>query len=196
MLHGSAGAFTLKSSSEPPIDNFGEKTLAQSCLAVVFPHYLEAIGYKSITTPQEMKSLFPSMINATEIVLKTSEMLPWVKNQPVFIFGESLGGYLSVALSFRHSEVLAVSEVSGGLPQGYLFDRTKTLRVLISHGADDSIVPMQEAETLRKYCLTKGMHVEMNLYQGVGHYFPDQIKSKHLEQTISLFSRSEDVGCP
>lgn len=141
MLHGSAGAFTQKSSDEPLADNFGEKTLARSCFAVVLPHYLEALGYKSMTSMQQMGLLFPEMLSSAQSLLTEAEALPWVKGQPVFLFGESLGGYLSIALASMRNEVVAVSEFSGGLPKGYSLGTSHRLSILISHGLDDALVP-------------------------------------------------------
>lgn len=51
MLHGSAGAFTPSSADEPANDNFGEKTLARNCFAVVLPHYSEDSKLIRITRP-------------------------------------------------------------------------------------------------------------------------------------------------
>lgn len=77
MLHGSAGVFTPKSREEPASDNFGEKSLARHCFAVVLPHYLEAIGQKSITSQQEMALRFPEMLIAVGQLLTDAEALPW-----------------------------------------------------------------------------------------------------------------------
>jgi acetyl esterase/lipase len=107
MLHGSAGAFTPSSADEPANDNFGEKTLARNCFAVVLPHYLEAIGSKSITSRGEMAARFPEILSVADSLLTYAEALPWVRGKPVFLFGESLGGFLSVVLAFERAEVVA-----------------------------------------------------------------------------------------
>jgi acetyl esterase/lipase len=172
MLHSSAGAFSLPSSDEPLRDNFGEKTIARSCFVVVFPHYLEAIGYKSMISKRDMVSRFPMLLATTDTLLTQAESLPSTKGKPVFLFGESLGGYLSLALSLRRREVMAVSEISSGIPAGFSIERGHSLAVLISHGTDDSMVPVQEAEELRQYCERQHLRVEMDLYPGTGHYFP------------------------
>jgi acetyl esterase/lipase len=187
MLHGSAGAFSLKSSDEPLVDNFGEKALARSCFAVVLPHYLEALGYKSITSQQDMALHFPDMLAITDSLLTHAESLPVVKGRPVFLFGESLGGYLSVALGLRRKEVRALSEISGGVPTGYAIDNPHNVALLISHGADDTLVAPQSAEDLKQYCLDHHLKVEMNLYPGVGHYLPRTIEAKCIATTVEFF---------
>lgn len=193
MLHGSAGAFSPKSASEPSMDNFGEKTLARNCFAVVLPHYLEALGYKSLTSRRQMAVHFPEILTATELLLDRAESLRWVKGRPVFLFGESFGGYLSIALAFRRSEVLAVSEFSGGLPKGHVLARRRAPGVLISHGDADTLVPVSEAEALRGYCVSNGIPIELNIYQGEGHYFSQTAQKQILARTAEFFRKEGEV---
>jgi dienelactone hydrolase len=191
MLHGSAGAFSLKSTGEPPVDNFGEKVLAKSCFAVVLPHYLEAIGHRNLTSREEMAAHFPELLTATGILLSRAENLPWVKGRAVFLFGESLGGYLGVALAFERSDVSAVSEFGGGLPTGYSLMRRRRPSVLISHGGADTLVPLSEAESLRGYCVANGIPVEMSIYQGESHYLSPSVRMQVLSQTVEFFKRMD-----
>ena len=90
MLHGSAGAFTPPSKSEPARDNFGEKTLARGCFTVVLPHYIEAIGHKSLASRQEIDANLSAIVVAVGILLDRAEALQSVHGEPVFLFGESL----------------------------------------------------------------------------------------------------------
>ncbi len=187
MLHGSAGAYSLTSTREPLLDNFGERRLAQSCFVVVLPHYLEAFGSKSMTDEGAMTSMFPQLMSVVDILLRSAESLPSTKGKPVFLFGESLGGYLSIALGLRRGEVAAVSEISGGLPLGYAIHDPHRVAVLISHGADDRLVPAQSAADLKQYCLNHLLRVDMNLYPGVGHYMPREVEAKCITATITFF---------
>jgi carboxymethylenebutenolidase len=187
MLHGSAGAFSLRSNDEPPQDNFGEKTFARSCFAVVLPHYLEALGLKSLTSEREITSLFPVLLAATEVLLLRAESLPSVRKQPVFLFGESLGGYLSVALALQRQEVTAVSEISAGVPAGYSVDRPPPLAVLISHGANDHLVSEDEAEKLKQFCIQHHFRFEMDIYPGSGHYFTEATELRCIARTVDFF---------
>jgi len=110
-----------------------------------------------------------------------------ILRQPVFLFGNSLGGYLSVALAFRRSEIAAISVVSCGRPEGHLTDRPRKLRVLISEGADDTIVPPSEAEALAQYCRTYGLAIEIDMYAGENHYLSQGMKAEVLNKTVRLF---------
>ncbi len=194
MLHSSAGAYSLKSSDEPLSDNFGEKELARNCFAVVLPHYLEAFGYKSMTSVMEMTSHFPELLAVADTLLTGAESLSWTKDKPVFLFGESLGGYLSVALGLRRGEVSAVSEISGGLPVGYAVEEPHRVAVLISHGVNDTLVSAQSAEDLKQYCLNHDLDVEMRLYPGVGHYLPHAVEAKCIAATVEFFRNNLRAG--
>jgi len=194
MLHGSTGAFSVKAGQEPTSENFGEKTLAANCFAVALPHYLDAISRKSLGSRGEMVARFPELISATEVLLAQAEMLPWVRGKPVFIFGESLGGYLGIALAFERNEVSAVSEFGGGLPPGYLLRRRLRPVVLVSHGGADTVVPPSEAESLRDYCAANGIPVQMKIYQGESHYLSASVRTQVVSQTIELFNRINAPG--
>jgi pimeloyl-ACP methyl ester carboxylesterase len=195
MLHGSAGAFSLHSNDEPSQDNFGEKNLAHNCFVVVLPHYLEALGLKSLTSERQIKSLFPLLLAITDALLSKAESLPSTRKSPVFLFGESLGGYLNVSLALRHQEVMAVSEIGGGLSAGYSVDRSAPLAILISHGADDDVVSESEAEKLKEFCVDHHFHFQMKIYPGSGHYFSQSTELQCIAQTIDFF-RGIDRNLP
>ena len=194
MLHGSTGALSVKAGREPTSENFGEKTLATNCLAVALPHYLEAIGRKSLVSREEMVAHFPELISVTGVLLSQAEMLPLVRGKPVFIFGESLGGYLGIALAFERNEVSAISEFGGGLPTGHLLMRRRRPAVLVSHGGADMLVPPSEAESLRDYCVANGIPVQMKIYQGESHYLSAGARTKILSKTVELFNRIDAPG--
>lgn len=187
MLHGSAGALSVRLGQEPTQDNFGEKSLARACFVVVFPHYLEGIGRKSLASREEMEAAFPQLVEITGALLARAEGLPLIRRKLVLLFGDSLGGYLSVALAFRCSEVAAVSEISGGKPDGYGLVHRHKPRVLISHGADDSLVSLSEAEALAHYCSEHGIPVEKDFYPGEGHYLSPNMEAQVLAKTLKFF---------
>ncbi len=187
MLHSAAGAFSTTTPNEPSEDNFGEKTLAQHCFAVVFPHYFEALGQKSMTSRPDIVEHFPLLLAITESLLRNAEHRPSVKGAPVLLFGESLGAYLSVALALQNQEVTAVSEISGGIPDGFETDNPHTFSVLISHGEDDASVPVSEAQKLNRYCLRHNMPVRVDLYPGISHYIPNSDESTIVLRTILFF---------
>lgn len=187
MLHGSAGALSIPPSGKPASDNFGEHFLVRQCLLVALPHYIQAFGYSSFWSQQQILSLFPHTVEVVSQLLKAAESLPQVKGQLVFLFGQSLGGYLSVALALRWPEVRAVSDFGGGFPRGYSLDRSGPLSILISHGATDGVVPVSQAYLLQRYCRHHGIAVQLKIYPGEGHYFTSAARAEVIESTSNLF---------
>ncbi|HUY81835.1 MAG TPA: prolyl oligopeptidase family serine peptidase [Acidobacteriaceae bacterium] len=187
VLVGSAGALTRRSVKQPATDNFGEQQLASHCFLVVLPHYLEAVGRKSLTSREEIIARFPELLSAAATLLDDGETRPRMKGRPVFILGDSLGGYIGVALALRRSEVTAVSEVSAGRPKGYDLARKNEPRILISHGSADAVVPVSEAQKLRQYCIAHSIPVVMNIYPGEGHYLSQTIQQRIILRSIKFF---------
>jgi dienelactone hydrolase len=191
MIHGAAGAFSPKSSEEPATDNFGEKILAHNCFVAVLPHYLDAIGRKGMASRSDILAQSSQILDDLEFLLQQAENLPAVKSKSVFLFGESLGGYLSIKLAFKRKEVVAVSEFGGGLPPNLGTHPSYSFNVMISHGEDDTIVPTSEATALRDFCVDHQIPVDMKLYRGEGHYFSRPVQLQVAVRTVSFFRTFE-----
>jgi dipeptidyl aminopeptidase/acylaminoacyl peptidase len=189
MLHGSSGVFSVDGVSEPATDNFGEKELARQCFAVALPHYMEALGFKSILSVQAMSARFPEMHSVLQQILNGVETLPWIDARQVFLYGESLGGFLGFALAFERSEIIAVSEFSGGIPSGYNLLRRGQLKVLISHGSSDTVVPIAEADKVALFCREHDIPVEMQIFKGQGHFLSPTARQEVVDGTVRFFLR-------
>jgi predicted esterase len=187
MLHGSSGVFSSNGASEPDTDNFGEKELARHCFAVALPHYMEAFGFKSILSVREMSDRFPDMLTVLQDILTSTETLPWIDARHVFLYGESLGGFLGMALAFERSEVIAISEFSGGIPIGYDLIRHRRLKVLISHGGADAVVPIAEADRIAAFCRKHKFPVETQIFNGEGHFLSSAARQQVIDRTIRFF---------
>lgn len=58
MLHGSAGAYSVRSSIPPSPSNFGEDAFARDCYVVALPHYFGAVGTSSVTDSAQLVQSF------------------------------------------------------------------------------------------------------------------------------------------
>lgn len=188
MLHGSAGALRVQPGVEPLSDNFGEKTLARHCFTVFFPHYLEALGVESLLSQQEMQAHSYELRAAVLQLLDEAEALPSVRGKPVFFFGQSLGGYLSVSLAQDRPEVTAVSEISGGLDTSPAPKRTKLPPLLISHGEDDHNVPAAEGKRLAGYWRNHAGAATEHYYKGQSHYISADVLREIEQNTAQFFT--------
>lgn len=169
------------------MENFGEKALARDCFTTALPHYLEAMGLSSLTSPQQISEHFPELVDASDALLKQVEEVSSAANEPVFLFGESLGGFLSIALASRHREVLAISEFGGGLPPGLSVNLSHIHGLLISHGSKDALVPAAKAIELDQYCVDHHIPVQMHLYWGEGHYLSPPVQMQIVTGTAIFF---------
>ena len=188
MLHGSAGALRVQPGVEPASDNFGEKMLTRACFTVIFPHYLEALGVESLLTQEEMHARSQQLLVAVSQLLDEAEALPSVRRRPVFLFGQSLGGYLSVSLALNRTEIAAISEISGGLDGSFLPTRKKLPPLLVSHGEDDRNVPAAEGKRLAGVWRDHGGVASERYYKGQTHYFSADILREIERNTVQFFT--------
>jgi predicted peptidase len=194
LLHGSAGAFTTRSGHKASTDNLGETAFAQSCYIVVFPHYLEAIGRKSLTSHDEIVSKFPTLANIVTTALASAEALPKVQRDSIYVVGDSLGAYLAIALAFSRCEIRAVSEISGGRPSGYDIAAGCHPAILITHGSVDNEVSPSEAISLQRYCAMHGLQVKLTMLPRETHYLPPDGLALAIEQSIAFFAKHGSVN--
>lgn len=188
MLHGSAGALRIQPGVEPAPENFGEKKLARACFTVVFPHYLEALGVESMISQEEMHARCHELLAIISQLLDEAEDLPTVRGMPVFLFGQSLGGYLSVSLALDRTEIAAVSEISGGLDDTAIPARKKLPPLLISHGEDDRNVPAAEGKRLAGNWRDHAGVVSERYYKGQTHYISAQALDEIELRTVQFFT--------
>jgi len=188
MLHGSAGALRIQPGVEPTSDNFGEKMLASHCFTVVFPHYLEALGVESLLSQGEMRARSHELLHAVSQLLDDAEALPPVRDRPVFLFCQSLGGYLGVTLALERPEIAAVSEISGGLDVTSVPTRKKLPPLLISQGEDDRNVPAAEGKWLASFWRDHGGVVSEHYYKGQTHYISSDVLREMVGNTVQFFT--------
>jgi len=196
ILHGATGALTSAAGGEPSLSLLGEKAFARSCYMVVLPHYLELIGHKSLLDRADMNEVFPLLFKLTDLLLDDAEHLPEVHGEPVFVFGQSLGGYLAASIGIHRSEVAGVSELSGGLAPRFQDPSPHFLRVLIWHGEDDNVVSPDEATVFSRYCTEHKLAVATHLIPNAGHYVPNATLTTIVQQTIESFDRIAEGSGP
>lgn len=186
MVHGAGGVFSRESASDiPEMDNFGEKQLACNGFIVLLPHYLDSTGQVSALNRDDIarkgSRWLDTLLDAVAYAIKLKRS----EGRKVFLFGESLGGYLSVALAARDPRIKAVSVFGAGKPPGVTFDRMPP--VLIQHGEDDDVVPVTEALKLRAELQRNGGSILMKTYPRVGHYPNSEVQRNIAEAAVAFF---------
>ena len=187
MLHGAQGVYTRLGNRMPMVDNFGEKQIAQNCYVVALPHYFDLIDRKSVIDVQTLRDSFGRLFTGLREIIAVLRYDSDVQRSSVGLYGESYGGFLAVALATRIASVRALSEYSGGYPDGYTFHRVPE-EVLIQHGYRDQLVPVAEAYSLRDDFLRHRCKVHLWIYHDQSHYFDAATRSLVLSRTIAFFN--------
>jgi carboxymethylenebutenolidase len=185
-VHGAAGVFTRHGSTGvPETDNFGEKEMASSGYVVLLPHYFDSTGQATVLDRDVISRQWPVWLQALKDALEYVSRMPHADTSRIALYGESLGGYLAIALAARDSRVRAVSEFAAGIPPGQALRNLPP--ILIQHGEDDDVVPVSEAYTLANELKRLGVPFLQKTYPGVSHYASRHTQHSLAEQTILFF---------
>lgn len=195
MIHGSAGIFTIAPGIQSYEENFGEVRLAGDCFIVVMPHYMDVINVKSLTDLKELQENFTLFLSTLLELMPRFRSLPNVDSSRIGLYGESYGGFLAAALATSDSTIAAVSEYSGGIPQGYRFV-TKPPPFLIQHGQDDTLVPVSEAYGLKRAVEAAGGWASIITFPANGHYFDKKSRAALLGNSVQFFEKQLDARSP
>jgi carboxymethylenebutenolidase len=99
-----------------------------------------------------------------------------VDSQRVGLLGFSLGAYLSLTLAAdKDSQVAAVAEFFGGLPDCRWKELKRLPPTLIVHGDQDSTVSVKEAYALRGFLEAKKLPYAIKIYKGQEHLFGGKV---------------------
>lgn len=190
VLHGSAGVYTVRGSQPPVPSNLGEDSLAKDCYVVALPHYFDAIGALSVLDQVRLIALFPDLKKVVMAVLDAEAELPDTKNRGVLLCGESYGGFLAIAVAEDDSRVSAVSVYGAALlPGDFQPTRNHLPPLLIQHGENDTVVPLEDARRLNEIWQSSGAIAKLIVYPDVGHYFSVESRAQRLENTRRWFAQ-------
>ena len=171
-LHGSAGA-------EP------YRALAQQWAAegyvVLFPHYCEAA---SGTSPNDAH--YAAWVDTVRDCIK--QQAP--ANNPVVLFGISLGASVALAAGTVLPNVDAVVDWVGSLPDTYFYHLQRLPPLLILHGDDDSNVPVVNARQLFELCKRLATTCDGTIYRRDGQVSPDHRDDAKARTRAFLESRA------
>jgi dienelactone hydrolase len=149
LVHGAAGVLSRRDASGVPEgDNFGEKQFACNGFLVFLPHFLDSTNQASALNRDDMARNYEVWLRALGDAIGHAVKAPHAQTKRIFLFGESLGGYLSISLASQDRRIKAVSVFGAGMPPDITLSRMPP--VLIQHGEVDTVVPVSEALILRE----------------------------------------------
>jgi dipeptidyl aminopeptidase/acylaminoacyl peptidase len=189
MIHGSGGLFMQTGELSSWKENFGELELANHGYVTLLVHYFDSTGNVNGGDREFMQKNAETWIRTLADALEYARRLPQVDSDKIALLGESLGGFLAVALAANNKQIAAVSEYGGGIPDFALVRLRSLPPTLIQHGAADILVPLKEASKLGEALEAKGVPHAMVVYQEVGHYFSPEVRRKCLTETVIFFDK-------
>jgi dienelactone hydrolase len=198
MVHGAAGILSRRDDfAVPDVDNFGEKQFACKGFLVFLPHYLDTTNQVSALNRDDMARNSEVWLRALGDAIDHAIKVRNAQKKRIFLFGESLGGYLSIALASQDRRIKAVSVFGAGMPPGMTLSRMPP--VLIQHGEEDEVVSVSQAIKLRDAIQRIGplrpskahtehiRFVEVKTYPGLGHYATPEALTQIVGAAASFF---------
>jgi carboxymethylenebutenolidase len=159
--------------------------LASQGFAVFVLHYLDRTGPVEASKGAMVRH-FPAWMKVLWDGVSHVHQRADVDASKTAYFGFSLGAYLALASAAIDGRIIAVVECFGGLPKEMKFFMRRLCPVLILHGEDDPVVPVQEAYHLKEVLEARGLPYEMQIYPGVGHGFTGHIREDALARAVAF----------
>ena len=182
LLHGADGleahALSYRSSAEQ---------LAAHGYVALLIHYFDATGAHSASEEAIPRDFLKWMEVAGSAVSFARSKVS-VEPDSVGLLGFSLGASLALSLASQDERIAAVAEFYGTLPELAAALARRMPPVLILHGAQDRIVPVEQARRLEQILRSKGVPFEIKLYPGQGHGFTGDAAADAAARTLTFFA--------
>ncbi len=163
--------------------------LAQQGFEVLMVHYFEATGTQWADRMSIGKN-FLKWLDAISDALAFARSRPGVDRNRVALVGVSLGASLALNEASRDSGVRAVAEVSGAVPPAASAFMEHMPPVLILHGADDNVVPVENAMRLEQALKARGIRYESHIYPNQGHVFTAPTARDAMSRIVAFLKRA------
>lgn len=170
LLESSAGRYAEKGYAVFLVHYFERTGTRDGDIAALIPRFQRFLGGSD--GDAATRELFGQWLDTLRDALAYVRRQTDVDETRLGLAGISLGAFLSVTLASEEgSGIVAVVDLFGGMPLECR-DRARRLPpVLIVHGDRDTVVPVAEAEALRRLLSTHGIRHEVLILKGVGHVF-------------------------
>jgi len=177
MLHGSGGLYTQEASIDQR-DNFGEHQIASSGCVAVLVRYLDYSGVR-FATPDVIQRDSRSWIRVVDAAIEFIRSLPYADNRGIAVYGESLGGYLGLAVGLKRPDVKEVFILSGGFAEEFSPRIVNRPKVEMYHGDNDVTIPLESAKHSCTKLRSASVECRLHVLHRTGH-----IPSQECIQTI------------
>jgi carboxymethylenebutenolidase len=169
MIHGQAGLFSHPQNGEPTPDNFGEHFLPCYGIVAVLVHYFDISGIRSAPNEEFMRTNAPMWLKELRYVVDWIVALPNVNHKRIALLGESLGGYLAIALGLTDKRIHLVSAFSSGDPRELVAHITNHPLIFLYHGSRDSVISMEESTRTCRWLAAVKAKCHLRVFEGLDH---------------------------
>lgn len=178
IVHGSGGPLR-------GIDPFAQQA-ASFGVHVFLVRYFDRTGHTWVS-PSQIQANFLDWMETLQDAITYVVEQPGVDQRRIGLLGFSLGAYLALALATRDRRIIAVAEFFGGLAEPFAADAAKLPPVLVLHGDQDPVVPVEEARKLEKLLEKNRIPHEVKIYPGQGHHFTGLAQIDALRRVVGFF---------
>ena len=162
--------------------------LANVGYVVSFVHYFDATN-THYADRAEMQEHFRDWVEVVEDAVGNAAKHPKVDPERIGLIGYSLGGFLALSLASQDPRVSAVVSVVGGIPEAFAKSARRMPPALILHGANDTRVPVKEAQRVEELLKRLNTPYELKIYPGQGHFFHGHAQIDALTRTFSFLQK-------
>lgn len=153
---------------------------------VFLVRYFERTGHMWVS-PGQIQANFLDWLHTVSDAISYATEQAGVDPRRVGLLGFSLGAYLALALATRDPRIIAVAEFFGGLADPFTADAAKLPPVLVLHGEQDPVVPVEEARSLQRLLEQNRIPHEIKIYPGQGHHFTGLAQIDALGRVVEFF---------
>jgi carboxymethylenebutenolidase len=175
LIHGTAGLEGEQGQKgDAELYRFCARILAGQGYHALVVHYFDSTGTKRIDPREARKDekLLRTWMETVCAAVRFAAKLPGVDAKRIGLIGFSLGAFLSLAAAIEsETPVAAVVDLFGGLPKRYRAKADKLPPTLILHGGADKVVPVKEAQLLKKLLRKPKRADEIMIYEKADHLF-------------------------
>ncbi len=186
VLHGAGGMFF-----DGPEMRRVARGLAQCGIRAEVVHYFDGSGVVFTSKTETLQAHFAEWLGVVRDAAGwTQARAGATRQQPVAVYGYSMGAFLGIAVSSDNHQVGALVEQAGGVWDGKMSRLGRMPPVLMIHGRDDRRVPFDKfALPLETALKQRGSGCETLFFDHEGHGLSPTAQARARETTAKFIRR-------
>jgi dienelactone hydrolase len=149
---------------------------------VLLPEYLSAT-----TSAEATAANYRRWAQVVQDIAAELHARPLQRNKKIALVGQGLGASVALVAASQKTDVDAVAEWSGLLPNEFFSQVQSLPPLLIVHGEQDKQVPVVNARQLIRLCKLKDFTCDAEIYPTEGHVFTAHSMDSANQRTLAFF---------